>query len=93
MELNAFGKELEIKEVIMKARRMKSSKYKQKTRRDSSRGIHPSLLVSAAACLLFRRSRNRDSEVTRVFFLSLLSTVRTNFQGGILLYNLVLFIQ
>lgn len=76
----------------MKAR-MKSSKYKKKTRKDSSRGIHPSLLISTAACLLFRRSRKRDSEAKRIFFLSMLSTARTNFRGGALLCNLVLFIQ
>lgn len=50
----------------MKAR-MKSSKYKKKTRKESSRGIHPSLLISTAACLLFRSSRKRDSEAKRIF--------------------------
>lgn len=54
----------------MRARRMKSSKYKKKTRRDSSRGIHRSLLSSAAARL--RRSSSstkRDAELERVSFL------------------------
>jgi len=68
----SFGEELEIKEVLMKAREMKSSKHKKKTRRDSSWGIHLSLLISAAARLLFRRSRKRVSQVKRVVFSSVL---------------------
>lgn len=54
-ELNAFGEELEIKEVLMKARGMKSSKYKKKMRSDSSQGIHPSLLVSSCPPALWEK--------------------------------------
>lgn len=76
----------------MRAGGMKSSKCRKESRRNSSGGIHPFLLISTLpACS--SEGVGRGMQNLKGCFSSVLSTGRTNLRGGILLYNLVLFIQ